>query len=491
MFLIINLMEVNMKYIKIFFVVFIALALLSATAQAMTLLDLLNASFDKTNARLRLVLEDYSSTASGEYYTDDAIATALWDGTDNGIAIAFTGGNFECASSACVFNEDSADRDFRIESDGSAAAFFVDGENDRVGIFVAAPGVAIDLAGAIETNGGTFTHNQDSGDYDFTIESNGSASAVFVDAGNDRVGIFNGAPAVPLDVTGEVQFDGGDFNINEDSGDFDFKYETDSTDKALFIDSGASTMETNGVTVTFNQGSADVDFVVESNSNANALTVDAGTDHVGIMNSNPRTDLDVTGSIRQSKFYWEDEFVVIDAPQWTTHVTTGSVAIQALAGGAERLTTGGTTTNEESLDWNDITTFVSTQRPYFEFQLDVEQITVIEFGIGLKESEGVGVDDYIKIMFDASAQNTVYLQASTGGVTTEDQGAVLDTDTHIYRVEWTSDTALEWFIDGVSQGVVASNVPTVGLQPTIEVFTEENGAHYIDIYYFKIWQDRT
>jgi hypothetical protein len=94
-------------------------------------------------------------------------------------------------------------------------------------------------------------------------------------------------------------------------------------------------------------------------------------------------------------------------------------------------------------------------------------------------------------MFDASGQNTVYLQASTGGTPTTDQGAVLDTDTHIYRVEWTSDTALEWFIDGVSQGTVSSNVPTVGLQPTIEVFTEENAAHYIDIYYFKIWQDRT
>ena len=127
----------------------------------------------------------------------------------------------------------------------------------------------------------------------------------------------------------------------------------------------------------------------------------------------------------------------------------------------------------------------------FEFRLDVEQITNIEFGIGLKESEGVGTDDYIKIMFDASGQNTVYLQASTGGTPTTDQGAVLDTDTHIYRVEWTSDTALEWFIDGVSQGTVTSNVPTVGLQPTIEVFTEENSAHYIDIYYWKIWMDRT
>ena len=41
--------------------------------------------------------------------------------------ISFDGGSF-------VFNESSADKDFRIESNGKANMFFVDGGNDRIGI---------------------------------------------------------------------------------------------------------------------------------------------------------------------------------------------------------------------------------------------------------------------------------------------------------------------------------------------------------------------
>lgn len=46
-----------------------------------------------------------------------------------------------------VFNEASADEDFRVESNGDANMLFVDGGNDRVGIGTATPSERLDVVG--------------------------------------------------------------------------------------------------------------------------------------------------------------------------------------------------------------------------------------------------------------------------------------------------------------------------------------------------------
>ena len=50
--------------------------------------------------------------------------------------------------------------------------------------------------------------NEASNDINFRVESNGNAHAIFVNAGNDRVGIMNGAPGVALDITGAMTSSG-------------------------------------------------------------------------------------------------------------------------------------------------------------------------------------------------------------------------------------------------------------------------------------------
>ena len=104
----------------------------------------------------------------------------------------------------------------------------------------------LDVAGAVNFNGGSFTFNEASADVNFRIESNGNANAFFVDAGNDRIGIMNASPSVPLDVTGAakvsgaVDLDGGDFTWNQSSAnDLDFRCETATLDDAFFIDGSA------------------------------------------------------------------------------------------------------------------------------------------------------------------------------------------------------------------------------------------------------------
>jgi hypothetical protein len=101
------------------------------------------------------------------------------------------------------------------------------------------------VSGNVEFDGGSFIFNQSSADVDFRIESNGNANAFFVDAGNDRIGIFNASPSVPLDVTGAakisgaVDLDGGGFTWNDSSASLDFRCETNGLDDAFFIDGSA------------------------------------------------------------------------------------------------------------------------------------------------------------------------------------------------------------------------------------------------------------
>jgi hypothetical protein len=103
----------------------------------------------------------------------------------------------------------------------------------------------LDVAGNVSLDGGTFIFNDSSADLDFRIESNGNANAFFVDAGNDRVGIFNASPSVAFDVTGAakisgaVDLDGGAFTWNDTGASLDFRCETNTLANAFFIDGSA------------------------------------------------------------------------------------------------------------------------------------------------------------------------------------------------------------------------------------------------------------
>ena len=55
------------------------------------------------------------------------------------------------------------------------------------------------LSGVAYVDGGAI-FNEDSADVDFRVESNGNANMLFVDGGNDRVGIGYGTPAATLDI---------------------------------------------------------------------------------------------------------------------------------------------------------------------------------------------------------------------------------------------------------------------------------------------------
>ncbi len=101
------------------------------------------------------------------------------------------------------------------------------------------------VSGNTSLDGGLFVFNESSADLDFRIEGNGDQNLFFTDAGNDRVGIKTGSPSTELHVvggvkaTGAIDFDGGGFTFNDSGASVDFRAETNTLANAFFIDGSA------------------------------------------------------------------------------------------------------------------------------------------------------------------------------------------------------------------------------------------------------------
>ena len=142
-------------------------------------------------------------------------------------------------------------------------------------------------------------------DTDFRVESDTNANMLFVDAGNNRVGIGTGAPSyefvVSKDATSGIEF--GPQGINSTTSFIQFYNRSNGAyDTArfylksfeLYLEAAQVIgLQISTTEAVINQSGTDLDFRVESDSNAYALFVDAGTSRVGINKAAPNRALDV------------------------------------------------------------------------------------------------------------------------------------------------------------------------------------------------------
>jgi hypothetical protein len=194
-------------------------------------------------------------------------AVETWYIVDNATTMGTHTLNFKPAGGTGTTNGLVAGSKHILYSDGST---MFDVLNDAGNI--TANGT-LNVAGDVSFDGGDFIFNDSSADKNFTIESNGATHMVFVDGGNDRVGINNASPSTTLDVTGtfkvsgaaefagDVDVNGGGFTFNEAGAAVDFRAETDNITNALFIDGSADRigLGTNSVSngfVTIDQSSS-------------------------------------------------------------------------------------------------------------------------------------------------------------------------------------------------------------------------------------------
>jgi len=184
-----------------------------------------------------------------------------------------------------VFNNDSIDIDFRVESNGNANMIFVDGGSDHVNI-----GTSTDLGGTLNVSGNGWFLNTDNTD-NITLESTDADASV-----GPRLRLFrnSGSPA-DNDVIGDIRWEG------KDSGGNDFMYanqkvtihqEADGSEEAMMqfyvslAGSSINVLTLDRASTIFNEDSNDIDFRVESNGNANMFFINGGDDTACIGGTN-------------------------------------------------------------------------------------------------------------------------------------------------------------------------------------------------------------
>ena len=176
------------------------------------------------------------------------------------------------------------------------------------------------VSGNTSLDGGTFVFNESSADVDFRIEGNGDANLFFSDAGNDRIGIKTASPSTELHVvggikaTGGIDFDGGGFTFNDSGASVDFRAETNTLTHAMFIDGSAdkigfgTSAPTSGfvsidqasstgaiAVLTLDQGDADQEFIRFDGSTASDQSASLSTDtSVGDLTGHIRVNINGT-----------------------------------------------------------------------------------------------------------------------------------------------------------------------------------------------------
>jgi len=309
--------------------------------------------------RVTLTDTDGTNTIGDIRQVSDATVIKARNGSSNG-SIKFTGDNGTTETEyakfdangvftsrlGAVFNEDSADVDFRVESNGNTHMLFVDAGNDTVVIgsgSISAPSTVDFLSYASAASGrSAFVHGSGDGGIIVSGSAGGSAASVifgndwgsngsgfteeyrlYMNGADDSLNFIRNANA---DTT-MMMTSGGFVGINETSPDYHLhvksgtsnvvaKFEsTDSTSVIQFVDSGGNSefgttgstarispngsyavLEASQSAVVLNNASQDTDFRVESNNQANMLVVDASADKVGIGGSPADTTLTVRGA---------------------------------------------------------------------------------------------------------------------------------------------------------------------------------------------------
>ena len=242
-----------------------------------------NAASSVTSASTALVVNSGATNVIASFTSTDATGAIKLVDSGGNVEIGAVGSVFtvnpaggastlNVAAGSVVVNENSADCDFRVESNGNANMIFVDGGSDHVNI-----GTATDLGGMLNVAGPAIV-SYNSGDLaSLTIQDTGTSQAgLNIKAGSgstnraSRINFFNNVTSTSTPrwaiLNDYSQNGGNDFTIVDSAATKFLRLTSNHSDGGVFV---------------INEDSDDVDFRVERDGNAKLFFCDGGTNRVG------------------------------------------------------------------------------------------------------------------------------------------------------------------------------------------------------------------
>lgn len=314
---------------------------------------------DKNNPHLLRGSQILKEQNDDWYFGGTDVNSAILIYDDSVSKLSFRRNNqtfFDSTTSEHVWNDSGFDTNFRIEGDTDQNLFFLDAGLDRIGIGTATPDTKFTVSGAAKVtstlvvndnvyltndkilhwadslaadfpaivldSSDIFTINPSGWDIDTRIEGDTDADLIYVDAGNDRVGIGTATPGQKLEVNGAILIPNNTSYLGKDTGGSArnlIKYGTNNnvligdnqgtgTDQwyaggsiVLHVDGSTSSLNMLGLYSTpllvFNDGGQDMDMRWESVSSANALFWDGNNGRLGIGGTSvPSSELNLYNS---------------------------------------------------------------------------------------------------------------------------------------------------------------------------------------------------
>ena len=204
------------------------------------------------------------STASG---------ITIYSGTSSGSNIAFADGASGDARNQGII---------QYHHNGDYMRFFTSA-SERMRLNSTGLGIGTTSPTATLSVDGSAIFNESSADVDFRVESNGNANMLFVDGGNDRIGIANSAPLTKLDIQASAN--------NEDLIRLSHPTSAAAAGALLGFNSDGTT-DNNVITLGIHYSS---DFY-------DVLNIQRSTRNVGIGTVNPLEQLDISSNLPRIRF---------------------------------------------------------------------------------------------------------------------------------------------------------------------------------------------